>query len=210
MEQRSEEWFTARAGKFTASRSSDLMARLRNGQPGAGYGNLIATLAVERLTGQCVETFQNDAMRRGQELEPVALEAYVFETCEDVEQIGFVVMDDLPNTGCSPDGLVGADGLVEVKCPAAMAKHLDYLRAGSHADEYAWQLQHQLMVTGRLWVDCVSFDPRYPAGLQLAIRRVGRNQKMIDDLTETIIKADAEISCIVAELKDRKKLQAAE
>lgn len=200
--QESQDWMLARCGKFTASRASDLMARTKTG-PSASRRNLLALLAVERLTGQPVEGYQNDAMRRGTELEAEARDAYSFSTGNAVEEAGFVECSDLPNTGCSPDGLIGDDGLLEIKCPASMAKHLDALRSAAHADEYRWQLQHQLMVTGRAWVDAVSYDPRYPENLQLAIVRVDRDEAAITELRDAITAADVEVAAIVSELQQK-------
>lgn len=194
-------WMLARAGKFTASRASDLMAKTKTG-PSASRGNLIALLAVERLTGQCVETYQNAAMQRGIETEAEARDAYSFAKGVAVDEAGFIPCDQLPNTGCSPDGLVGDDGLVEIKCPASMAKHLDALRSGAHAVEYRWQLQHQLMVTGRAWVDATSYDPRFPEHLQLAVTRVYRDEAAITELNNEIHKADAEVTALVEELNN--------
>lgn len=200
-EQATAEWLQARCGMFTASRAADLMARTKTG-PGAARGNLLALLAVERITGQPVETYRNAAMDRGIELEAEARDAYSFATGNAVTESGFVVYTDLPNTGCSPDGLVG-DGLVEIKCPASMAKHLDALRYGDHANEYRWQLQHQMLVMDAPWVDAVSYDPRYPEHLQLAIVRVERSESAIAELREAIKAADVEVEAIVNELKER-------
>lgn len=199
-EQGTEGWLLDRAGKFTASRASALMAKIKSGVA-ADRKNLIALLAVERLTGQPVETYQNDAMRRGTELEAEARDAYAFAKGVAVDEVGFVSCDSLPNTGCSPDGLVGDDGLLEVKCPASMAKHVDALRNGEHAREYRWQLQHQLLVTGRQWVDAASYDPRFPEGLQLAVVRVERDEAAIAELQAEIRAGDAEVAALVAELE---------
>ena len=200
--QSSESWALARVGMFTASRAADLMARTRSG-PSASRGNLLALLAVERLTGQPVEGYRNAAMDRGIELEAEARDAYSFATGQAVTEAGFIVCPDLPNTGCSPDGFVGADGLVELKCPASMAKHLAALRSGEHAKEYRWQLQHQLMVTGRAWVDVVSYDPRFPDNLQLAVVRVNRDEDAIAALRDAILAGDAEVAAIVSELQQK-------
>ena len=200
MQQRDDAWFTARAGMFTASRMGDLMARTKTG-PSASRRNMITTLAVERLTGSCVETYQNEAMRRGQEMEAEALAAYAFELGCAVTQQAFVTHPDLPRTGCSPDGLIDDDGLVEIKCPASMAKHMEALTSGAHAEEYRWQLQHQLLVTGRKWVDAASYDPRFPPGLQLAIKRVFPDAEAHEQLREEIIRADAEINKLVETLR---------
>jgi putative phage-type endonuclease len=201
-QQETDAWLAARAGNFTASRAADLMARTRSG-PSASRANLIATLAVERITGECVATYTNAAMQRGTELEAEARDAYSFERAVTVTETGYVAHPTLAHVGASPDGLIDDDGLVELKCPASMQKHLDALRSGAHATEYRWQLQHQLLVTGREWVDAVSYDPRYPDGLQLAVVRVLRDQKAINDLIVAIKTADPEVEAIVAELRER-------
>lgn len=197
--QDSQDWKQARCGMFTASRAADLMARTKSG-PSASRGNLIALLVSERMTGQPVETFQNEAMRRGTELEAEGRDAYSFLTGNAVDEFGFVTYDGLPNTGCSPDGGIGDDGLVELKCPASMAKHLDYLMRGTHAVEYHWQLQHQLMVTERKWVDAVSYDPRWPEHLQLSIKRVHRDEEAISELARSIKEAEAEVCAFITAL----------
>lgn len=200
--QDNEEWLLLRCGAFTASRAADLMVKLKDGRPGAERGKLLALLAIERLTGCPVPTYQNAAMQRGIETEAEARDAYSFAQGVAVEECGFIPHPELSNCGCSPDGLVGAEGLVELKCPDSMAKHLDALRSGAHAQEYRWQLQHQLMVTGREWVDATSYDPRFPDGFQLAIRRVTRDEEAIGELVAAIRKADVEVDAIVAELKE--------
>jgi putative phage-type endonuclease len=198
--QGSPEWHEVRCGRFTGSRFSDLMAATRSG-PSTSRKNLLATLALERLTGKTVETFQNDAMRRGSELEADARERYAFEQDVAVRQVAFVVHPTLDFVGVSPDGLVHADGLLEVKCPASMPKHLDALRSGAHAVEYKWQIQGQLWVCGRRWCDAASYDPRFPEDLQLAVRRVERDEKAIAELEAAVIAADAEVAELVAELQ---------
>jgi len=200
--QEGEGWMRERSGCFTSSRADDLMARTKSG-PSASRANLITTLAVERILGECVPTYQNAAMQRGIELEAEARDAYSFERGVAVMECGFIRCDKLPHCGASPDGMIGGDGLLEVKCPASMQKHLDAIRTGAHAVEYRWQLQHQLLVTGRQWVDAVSFDPRWPGALQLAITRVQRDEKAIEELRAAIIAADPEVETIVAELRER-------
>jgi putative phage-type endonuclease len=198
-EQESADWMAQRAGCFTASRSSDLMAKTRSG-PSASRANLLTLLAVERITGQCVETYTNAAMQRGIDLEAEARDAYAFEHGVVVEECGFIHHPSIPNCGASPDGLIDQDGLAEFKCPSSMQKHLDALRTGAHAQEYRWQLQHQLMVTGRRWVDATSYDPRFPSGLQLAVVRIPRDEGAISELIAEIEKAELEVQAIVTEL----------
>lgn len=198
-EQRSSEWFLQRAGKFTGSRFDDLMAVTKTG-PAASRRNLLSMLAVERLTGLCVETYENAAMVRGRELEAAARAAYECERGVLVDVAEFVQHPTIPYVGVSPDGYVGDDGLVELKCPSAMAKHVDALRSAAHATEYKWQLQGQLFVTGRAWVDAVSFDPRFPEGLRLAIARVPRDELAIKRLEAECLRAEIELQDLVAEL----------
>lgn len=201
--QQDESWMLARVGMFTASRAADLMARTKTG-PSASRANLLTLLAVERITGQPVETYQNAAMQRGSDMEAEARDAYSFHVGVAVVESGFVRCDDLPNTGCSPDGLIGDVGLVEFKCPASMQKHLAALTSSEHATEYRWQLQHQMMTTGRAWVDAVSYHPSFPDGLQLAIKRVHRDDDAIAELRREIIAADAEVEAIVSKLQQLK------
>ncbi len=201
--QEGADWALARVGCFTASRASDLMAKTKSG-PSASRGALLALLAVERITGQPVETYRNAAMDRGIDLEAEARDAYAFARGVAVAEVGFVDHPSIEWCGASPDGAIDDDGLLEVKCPANMAKHLDALRTGAHAQEYKWQLQHQLMVTGRQWNDAVSFDPRFPAHLQLAIKRVFRDEAAIAELTAEIHAAELEVCAIVDELNAMK------
>lgn len=197
--QGTQEWLQARCGKFTASRAADLMARIKSG-PAASRTNLIARLVAERATATPVETYCNTAMERGITLEAEARDAYCFETGAIVHEVGFITYDQLPNTGASPDGLIGEDGLLEIKCPMAQGKHLAALQRDEHAKEYSWQLQHQLMVTQRQWVDIVSYDPRWPSHLQLVMRRIKRDEALIDELMRAIRVADAEVEEILHSL----------
>ncbi len=138
--QGSAEWLAARAGILTASTSADLMAVTRSG-PSTSRARLITKLAIERITGQAQPTFQNEAMRRGTELEPFARAAYEAHTGLLVQEIGLALHDDFPFAGASVDGLVTDEGLVEIKCPDNQEKHIEALRSGAHAREYAWQIQ---------------------------------------------------------------------
>lgn len=199
--QRTAEWFARRAGKFTGSRFADLMAVTKSG-PSASRRNLLATLAVERITGACVETYSNAAMQRGIELEEEARQAYEAHAGTLCVEIDFIDHPNVPMVGVSPDGLVGDDGLVEIKCQASMAKHLDAIRTGAHAAEYRWQIQGQLWVTGRQWCDAVSYDPRFPQRLQLAVTRVMRDDDAIAQLAAAVGEAEVEVARIVAELTE--------
>ena len=208
MSQRDPSWFAMRSGRFTGSRFAKLMAKTKSG-PSASRKNLIAELVVERITGQCVTGYTNAAMQRGIELEPDARSAYEMLAGVFVEEIDFIVHPKFDFCGVSPDGLIDADRMVELKCPDAMGKHLDALQNGSHADEYMWQIQGQLWVAGREWNDAVSYDPRWPMPMDLAVKRVHRDEKMIAELEAECIAANEEVNEIVKKLTVEQMKEAA-
>ena len=178
--QRSDDWYAARCGKATASRFKDVMARLKNGAPAADRQKYLTELVVERLTGQPVPAYENAAMRWGTEQEAAARAAYEQRTGVAVEETGFIAHDVLM-AGCSPDGLVDWDGLIEIKCPYNSAVHIETLLNGMPA-EHMPQVQGQMWITGREWCDFVSFDPRMPEQLQLYVQRIHADPKAIADL----------------------------
>jgi hypothetical protein len=109
-EQRSDEWFEVRRGKFTGSKFYNLMSK----DTTSSYQNLINEVVYERLTNKTLESYQSADMLRGTELEPEAREDYEFVTGNKVEEVGFVSLDEW--VGVSPDGLISDDGMVEIKC----------------------------------------------------------------------------------------------
>lgn len=203
-EQLSPEWFAAKAGVISASSVADLMAKTKSG-PSTSRKNYITQLAVERITGTRDEGYSNAAMQRGIALEPEARAEYERLRCVLVEEVGFALHDVMDYAGASMDGLVGDDGLLEIKCPTAMAKHAEALRNGAHAAEYRWQVMAQLWISGRAWCDVASFDPRFPEGLQLAITRVHRDEKAIAELVSECTAAEIEIRELVDELQNMRK-----
>lgn len=197
--QRTEDWFQQRMGKVTASRVADVIAKTKTGW-GASRANYKAQLVCERLTG-CVEpSYQNDAMRWGTEKEPDALAAYCFRQDVDVTAVGFVDHPLIGNSGASPDGLVGEDGLTEVKCPQSAA-HIETLLGQSVPSKYITQMQWQMACTGRQWCDFVSFDPRLPPAMQFFMRRVERDADLIAQLERDVIDFLAEVDLTVSELR---------
>jgi putative phage-type endonuclease len=199
MEQRSDEWFAARLGKVTASRIADVMAKTRNGW-GASRQNYRAELVAERLTEARHIGFVSAEMQRGTDLEPDAISAYEWITGRSVDPAGFVEHPTLEMAGASPDGLIGLDGLVEVKVPNT-ATHLDTLLGEPIDNRYILQMQWQMACTGRTWCDFVSYDPRLPAAMQLYIKRVPRDGKLIAELEQAVKVFLGEINTIVAELR---------
>ena len=179
MEQRSDAWFAARAGRATASNFRKVLAKIKTGEA-ADRRNYRAQLVVERLTGKADDGFENAAMRWGTEQEPFAKIAYMAATGNIVEEIGFIEHTELM-AGCSPDGLIGTDGGIEIKCPTK-ATHLDSLKAQNIPPEHIPQVQGCMWITGRKWWDFVSYHPDFPEPLQLLIVRVPRDEQYIANL----------------------------
>jgi putative phage-type endonuclease len=192
------EWHAIRVGKVTASRVSDVIARTKTGW-GASRANYMAELIAERLTGTPAETYSNAIMQRGTEKEPDARAAYEFLTDAEIEQIGFVAHPNIAASGASPDGLIGNDGLVEIKCPNT-ATHIETLLGGAVPAKYVTQIFWQMACTGRAWCDFVSFDPRLPESMRLFVRRLHRNGGEIARLEGCVVEFLAELDQKVSEL----------
>jgi putative phage-type endonuclease len=194
MEQGSDEWHQIRLGKVTASRVADVMAKTKTG-PSASRMSYMAELLCERLTGTPSDFFINDAMRWGTEKEPEARLAYSFHHDADVTEIAFVDHPTIAMAGASPDGLIGDDGLMEIKCPNT-ATHLDTLARGKPAGKYVTQMQWQMACTGRQWCDFASYDPRLPEHLRLFVTRVPRDNELIAEM-------EVEVTAFLSELDTR-------
>ena len=198
MDQRSEEWFKARLGKVTASRVADVIAKTKTGHS-ASRENYMAQLVVERMTNTQAESFTNAAMQWGTNQEPFARAAYEVQQNVLVDETGLVDHPTIAMAGASPDGLVGEDGLVEIKCPNT-ATHIDTLLTQTVPGKYITQMQFQMACTGRQWCDFVSFDPRMPAKAQLFVKRVQRDDGFIKEMESEITKFLAEVTAKVEQL----------
>jgi putative phage-type endonuclease len=194
MEQRTEEWFAARAGKVTASRVAEVVAKTKTGY-GASRANYMAELICERLTGAKGESFVSSAMQHGIDTEPQARAAYEAQSGSFVEEVGFVLHTSISEAGASPDGFVDEDGLIEIKCPQT-ATHMDTLLSENVPAKYVTQMQWQMACTGRKWCDFVSYDPRLPEKMQLFVKRVPRDDAYIELL-------EKEVSTFIAEMTDK-------
>lgn len=201
IEQGSPEWMAQRLGKLTASRVSDMMARTKSGW-GASRANYAAQLVAERLTGVSPESFTNAAMQWGTEHEPLARAAYEFRTDATVVLAGFVEHPTVPMSGASPDGFVGDDGMVEIKCPNT-ATHIDTLLSGTIPDKYVMQMTWQMACTGRQWCDFVSFDPRLPENMSLFVKRLARNGEEIEKLENEALLFLNDVEATVRALRQR-------
>lgn len=200
MEQNSEEWRNSRIGQVSASRLLAVMAKGKNGAPSATRENLMADLIAERLTGVPMETFKSDAMQWGTDTEPLARQWYEEAEGVFVEQCGYIPHPTIAHSGASPDGLVGDDGLVEIKCPKT-ATHIATLLGSSIDRGYMLQMQWQMECTGRQWCDFVSFDPRMPPAKQGHCRRVQRDEAMLTEIRAAVTEFLAEMDDKLERLK---------
>jgi len=195
MEQGSTEWLQARCGSLGASQINEALATTKSGW-GASRENLKNRIIAERLTGIPAETFKNAAMEWGTAQEDNARKAYEAHTGVFVDEMGIAYHPVLKHTHASPDGLVGDDGLIEIKCPNTTT-HIETLKAKKAPSKYINQMMWQIRCTDRQWCDFVSFDPRLPSHLQLFVTRVERDEAIIADLeakvTEFLTEVEKEI-----------------
>lgn len=196
--QGTDEWKQMRLGKVTASRIADATARTKTGY-GASRANLMAKLIAERLTGAPGSDYVSPEMQWGTEHEPEARRAYEFWRDVEVKEVGFVPHPTIEMAGCSPDGLVAEDGLVEIKAPNT-STHIDTLTGQAVPGRYIGQMQFQMACTGRAWCDFVSFDPRLPPNMQLFVTRVHRDDAAIQALEKEVLAFLAELEEKVAAL----------
>lgn len=196
--QGSMEWLCARAGKVTASRIADVLDRTKKGEDSAKRAAYKWQMVVETLTGRPADAaFVNEAMRWGTETEPFARQQY-----GDVELVGMVMHPTISRGAASPDGLVGEDGLLEIKCPTS-ATHLAYLRDGVVPEKYKPQMAWQMACTGRRWCDFMSYDPRLPLEFDRLIVRYHRDDAYIAMIEAEVTQFLSEVDQIIADLKDR-------
>jgi putative phage-type endonuclease len=164
----------------------------------------MAQLVCERLTGTVAESFTNAAMAHGTETEPLARAAYESKADVLVDEVAMISHPTIENAGASPDGLVGEDGLVEIKCPNT-ATHIDTLLTQTVPGKYITQMQWQMACTGRKWCDFVSFDNRLPEELQIFIKRIERDDVYIKMLEEEVIKFLKELNDKIEKLNKLKE-----
>ncbi len=198
--QGSDAWKQLRLGKVTASRIKDIVATTKTGYS-TSRDKYMTQLLLERLTNTVAESYTNDAMGWGVEQEPFARAAYEAAKSVMVDQVAFVNHPTIEQAGASPDGLVNDDGLVELKCPMSHT-HLESILGGLD-DQYKVQVQWQMACTGRKWTDLCSFDPRFPAELQLVIKRFERDDAYIATLEKEVIKFLTELDDKLNKVKSR-------
>lgn len=199
MEQGTPEWFEARCGRVTASRIADVMAKTKTGY-GAARKNYMAQLVIERLTGMVADSYTSTAMQWGVETEPYAREAYEMQSGNIVEEVGFIEIPQML-AGASPDGLVGDDGLLEIKCPNS-ATHIETLLNGKIDKKYILQMQWQMFAADREWCDFVSYDPRMPDNLVYLCIRVERDPPLITEIIGEVQTFLSDLDAQVCQLRE--------
>jgi hypothetical protein len=191
------EWQSARVGIPTAS-NFDLIIT-QKGEPSKQRQKYLYTLAGERIIGAKEETYQNTAMQRGTLMEPEARALYELIRGVEVKQVGICYPDEKKLYAASPDGLVGDSGLVEIKCPM-LATIVAYHIEGKLVSEYFQQLQGQLLVTGREWVDIMGY---YPA-IKPIITRVYKDEKYLPMLAAALEQFCIELDITTEKLRGSK------
>lgn len=197
--QGSIEWLRLRAGKVTASRVADVIAKTKTGVS-ASRAKYAGELVAERLTGAPAERYSNAAMTWGTEMEPEARSAYEYNRAAKVDQVAFVLHPTIGDSGASPDGLVDEDGLVEIKCPETHT-HIETLLGQAVPSKYFTQMQWQMACTGRAWCDFVSYDPRLPEPMRFFCKRVLRDDAVIAELEREVVAFLNEVRGTVAQLQ---------
>lgn len=198
-EQKSPEWYAARAGKFTGSEIYKLMKSGRSKDK--IFGDTAITYMIDKIAeimtnGQSIryKQFDSRATEWGNDQEPFAIQAYEGFTGNKVTPTGFIQLND--HFGASPDGLIGTDGLIECKCPYNTVNHVRHLMIQTPdelPEEYYWQIQAELLATGRKWCDFVSYDPRCTERTCLKILRVDLDEEVMKQLADRLELAYAEM-----------------
>lgn len=204
VEQHTEEWRIARAGKVTASVIDCVLSKPKKGSSStaetAGRVNYRAQIVAEVLTGKPAEEPPiTRPMQWGIDNEKYARAAYELQQGVLIETVGFVLHPRIECFGASPDGFIGDDGLVQFKCPNT-ATHIAYLLKGEVPADYEPQMLSEMACTGRQWCDFVSFDPRLPEHLQLFVKRFQRDEKRIVEIEHHVEDFLAEVRDVLIRL----------
>lgn len=201
-DQNSHEWLAERRGRITASRIANVMSTLKRGGEGADRKNYRTELIAERLSGRAEDHYTSPEMMWGTENEPYARAAYEIGCGVMVDQVGFVLHPTMDFSGGSPDGLVGEDGMIEIKC-GKTTTHLKWLMAGEVPEEHQDQILWNLCCTERKWCDFISFDPRLPDGLNIFIVRMQRDEKRIANIEAEVKLFNDQVDAVAADLRKR-------
>jgi putative phage-type endonuclease len=195
VEQRSDEWHALRLGRVTGTKIKEMVT----GKP-ATFETLCRKVAAETITGvSCEKPFKTtDAMQHGIDTEAEARAAYELDRLVQVQEVGFIEKDGL--FGCSPDGLAGDTGMVEIKCPLA-STHIGYMMTDKPHKAYQWQIQGQLWVASRDWCDFVSYCPSFDEDKRLLIERVELDDEAQTKIHNAAVKLEARVAEILEAVK---------
>jgi hypothetical protein len=190
--QGTHEWHQARLGKPTASKISCLLTPAGKPTANAARRRYAIDLAVERITKRPTETFCTFAMQRGKDMEDIARVWYFLQTNTAANQVGFCVAPS-GLTGCSPDGLVGTDGAIEIKCPG-IAHFAEIVATGVVDADWEMQCHHTMYVTGRKWIDFVLYTDIQP--FTGWIKRIPRDPVICGKIHQAVLDFSAEVDAV--------------
>ena len=200
-EQGSAAWLYERCGYVTASRFGAVIAKTKAGKPTAEREKYLMEVVIERITGQPQDHFTSSAMQWGIDNEKASRMDYEARTGRIIDEVGFLKHPTLAMVGGSPDGLIGEDGGWESKSPFNTGVHLLTILEGMPEEHYP-QVMGLMWITGRLWWDYQSYDPRLPDPLCRYVQRIDRNEKYIEALAAEVIAFEAEVCLMVEKLKE--------
>jgi putative phage-type endonuclease len=205
MEQGTPDWLQMRCGSLTSSRLCDALAKLKDPKKeSASRSTYRKQLVIERLTGRTTSTYVSDAMIWGIETEPQARIEYEMLTGREVTPIGLALHPEIKYFSASTDGLVGDDGILEIKCLGSI-NHLDILLSGEIPEDYHWQMLGGMACAERQWCDFVSFDPRLPDDLKLFVKRFSRQDALIRGMELEVVQFLKEVEEMLQRLKSRNR-----
>ena len=191
VEQGSPEWFEIRVGKVTASHAQAI------GNNGKGLDTYLLEVVSEMFSSAQKDQYSNEHTERGNELEPLARSMYELQENVEVEEIGFAEYNDF--VGCSPDGLVGDDGMIEIKCPDDKT-YFNLLMNEKIDNAYIWQCQMNMLILERKWCDLVFYNPNFEKSMK--IFRLKPDKEMFSRLKEGFAKAEKEIIRMISKYKE--------
>ena len=189
--QGSPEWFEIRVGKVTASHAQAI------GNNGKGLDTYLLEVVSEMFSSAQKDQYSNEHTERGNELEPLARSMYELQENVEVEEIGFAEYNDF--VGCSPDGLVGKDGMIEIKCPDDKT-YFNILMEEKIDSGYDWQCQMNMLILKRKWCDLVYYNPNFEKSMK--IFRLKPDKEMFSRLKEGFAKAEKEIIRMISKYKE--------
>lgn len=193
-------WYGQRSGCATASRFIDIIAvSKRDGKPLKARDDYMWTVATERLYGSATESVSAKSLEWGKELEQFAIQAYEVETGNVIIPAGFVLHPAIAYCGGSPDGLIGKNGGIEVKCPKDRRVHMQTWRYGMPEDHIP-QVQGNIWINDLEWLDFISYDPRAPEKFRLYVQRIHRDEKYILALQSHVVDFLADVQSLVEQI----------